>query len=479
MHVALLNFLLYILLVGLASAIGIVAYYVARYQWKMRIIGSKVMRHPTKFAMGQKFDPRDGSYDGFLQPYINKDETVNPVMNLGWSVSGDPVISFSDPDVIKEVLCNTDRFPKYAPLYNVVKKVLGEGMLILAGDQWKHHRRMATPLFHYGALKAMMGPMERVASEMCRDLETLQGQPISTDVFQKYTMKVIIAAAFGEQFDHEWMASQFHLLSQSFNAYAMWHTICGRLMDYLPIKAAQDVKDVHHNIRTHLVDAIAKRRSEIAQSSEEIIPSDLLTLYIMNDMDDSAIIEDGLIFLFAGSDTTSVLLSWACYYLSTNPDIQSKVREEITQATSIDDLAALRYSRNFLLEILRLRPPVPTLDRYAAEDCVLAGQNIPQGTCVFLNFHVAHLDDRYWKDPFKFDPSRFDHNERQHPFAFVPFSAGERNCIGQKLGMQEALIFLRTIVSTFEVSCDTLKNVSMAVDPVLKPTNLNIRFTKL
>jgi cytochrome P450 len=154
------------------------------------------------------------------------------------------------------------------------------------------------------------------------------------------------------------------------------------------------------------------------------------------------------------------------------------------------------------METLRLRCPIPGIDRTPVEPTQVNGVTITPGTDVLLYFHNIHLDERYFKNAKEFIPERWletdsaenslnsrlpgDHvmprnvkTERQkNPWIFLPFSGGERNCIGQKAAMQEAEIFLSMIVKKFEISSKSLEETKMFLDPLLTPLNLKLQFTR-
>eukprot|EP01119_Soliformovum_irregulare_P024321 TRINITY_DN8690_c0_g1_i1.p1 TRINITY_DN8690_c0_g1~~TRINITY_DN8690_c0_g1_i1.p1 ORF type:complete len:487 (-),score=144.56 TRINITY_DN8690_c0_g1_i1:15-1475(-) len=466
------------------GVVGIIAYFVIRYKLKVYRIPKSVHRHPVTWAVVQKFSPTPGDYETFLESYFNPDGTVKSLVALGPSLGGDPVISICDPDAIKEALTNTTLFPKYSPAYEMIAGVLGMGMVVLEGEQWKHHRRVSTPLFHHHALKLMTRAMTNIAEEMASHLKSLNGAPTTTEFFQRFTMRVIIATTFGEDFDADWMTEHFHRMTGLMNPYAISILTVGKFVtDHVPFGPSSKLRAVQSEIKQVLREKIAERRSQLEKNPiEPDETSDLLTLFLLNSMEDDAIIDEGLTFLFAGSDTTQYLLSWVSYYLCKFPEVQLKLSQEsqasLNQDGNFDEISLTKmpYLRNVLRETLRLRPPVVGVNRFMSRDTAVNGSVVPAGTAVDVNFHLAQLDPKNWENPRNFVPERFDGEHRHHPFAYVPFSAGERNCIGQKVAMQEAMLFVATLVKYFEMKSDTLDQVKMVVDPLLKPAYLTIKF---
>jgi cytochrome P450 len=164
--------------------------------------------------------------------------------------------------------------------------------------------------------------------------------------------------------------------------------------------------------------------------------------------------------------------------------VQAKLYQEIESASSqnpnsalIELLPKLVYFKNVIYETLRLRPPTPITTRVVGEDCEFGGKKIPKGSELFLFFHNVHLSSKHWDKPLEFFPERFEKSEiDRHPYAYLPFLAGERNCIGQKLAMEEALIYLFHLVRNFRVVCQEINRVSPTFQATYSPTSFESVF---
>jgi len=234
------------------------------------------------------------------------------------------------------------------------------------------------------------------------------------------------------------------------------------------------VLSAHTKLREIVLPCIAEARLEAPNLDDD--QKDLLHTMVSakdekgnNLFSDDDIYEEALTMLFAGHDTTKNAVSWAIYFLSQNTaemkKLQNEVVNELKGKTPIfEDIPKLRCCKNALQEALRMRPPVTGLHRSAAEDCELGGFFIPKGSCLSLNFAAVHMDARLWEDPFTFNPDRFNTNENYTRF-FVPFSVGNRNCIGQKFVMVEGILFLAMLSQRF-----TFELATELVVPVLEGT---------
>ncbi|EEC17407.1 cytochrome P450, putative, partial [Ixodes scapularis] len=146
-------------------------------------------------------------------------------------------------------------------------------------------------------------------------------------------------------------------------------------------------------------------------------------------------------FMFAGHDTTAMAIAWNCYLIALHPEVQKKVQEELdmvlgehkTEDISTENLKDLKYLECVVKESQRLCPSVPVIGRTVTKPFTLGNYVLPEGTSVEIFIYGLHRDPEVFPDPEVFDPDRFllENCASRHPFAFIPFSAGSRNCIGK------------------------------------------------
>jgi len=165
-------------------------------------------------------------------------------------------------------------------------------------------------------------------------------------------------------------------------------------------------------------------------------------------------------FMFEGHDTTTYAASWTCHLLGSHPQVQQKVQDELDSVfngserhLTNEDLGKLKYLECVIKEGLRLFPPVSFHGRTMSEDVTVSGQLITKGTTVYVFPYMIHRDVKYFPDPEKFDPDRFlaENSFNRHPYAFVPFAAGRRNCVGQRFAMMELKVILASVFRFFEI----------------------------
>ncbi|KAK3090429.1 hypothetical protein FSP39_011786 [Pinctada imbricata] len=174
------------------------------------------------------------------------------------------------------------------------------------------------------------------------------------------------------------------------------------------------------------------------------------------------VVANSFIFFLAGYDTTANTLSFLAYNLAMNPDCQEKCIEEVHRVLgkdkpNYDNVLKLQYLDNCMSETLRMFGPASITNRQVEEDCDIGGYKVPKGSCVNFCIYAIHHDPDYWPEPEKFDPDRFspDEKDKHHPYAFLPFGHGPRNCIGMRLAQLEAKGAIASILQKYRlVKCE-------------------------
>lgn len=193
-------------------------------------------------------------------------------------------------------------------------------------------------------------------------------------------------------------------------------------------------------------------------------------------------------FMFEGHDTTAMALSWTIYLLGHHPEIQARAAAEVdslfeqTEADAelngiklmltLDRIKELKYLECVIKEGLRLCPSVPFVGRRLHEDMSVNGFHVPRGTIIFVYIYMLHRDPKVFSSPESFNPDRFlpENSVGRHPFAFVPFSAGPRNCIGQRFAMSEMKVVLAYLLRHFRFeSIDHRDKITTQMEMVLRP----------
>ncbi|KAL6416388.1 hypothetical protein ACFW04_013528 [Cataglyphis niger] len=204
-------------------------------------------------------------------------------------------------------------------------------------------------------------------------------------------------------------------------------------------------------------------------------------------LSDSDIREEVDTFMFEGHDTTAMGITFALLLLAEHKDIQERVRIEVENAMqesgeklTMRSLQNLSYLERCLKEALRLYPSVFVISRNVEEDVKLHSHVIPAGTTLFLNIYAVHRDPNFWSNPEVFDPDRFlpERIQKRHPYSYLPFSAGPRNCIGQRFGLLELKAMIAPLIHNFYLEpIDHLKDIRLTADIIIRPSQpVHIKF---
>jgi len=490
--------LLWILLSPFWLSLVLVSYIVLRFiriTLKYQLKKSKYAHLPKQqgYPILLHFD-LFGGFDKLITLFYDNDGNMAPLLHQGPSFDGSHLVAVSDPVLFKEILLTrAAEFPKYPETYDVMlaqELGLGNGLVTAKGEEWKIQRKLITPLFHFAVLKNGIPTVVKNTKLFIK--EVIEANPTRrfevSRLYGSLTGRVIIEFAFGNGFDYNWMSTKYQELLDAVNVYWLAKLIMGdTLVRHLPwpwtTKKQRVLKEIHKKV----VEAIEIRRNAPPEQENKVKEHENLIdvlLHAKEPVPHQMILDECLTFLFGGLDTTSRLISWMTYFLGTYPTIQQKLYDEVQTVIgqrdiTAEDLPKLQYCKQLMNETLRLRPSIPGFDRWATEDCMLGGHFIPKHTVLALYFINAHLDPKHWDKPLEFNPDRWEkENPDRHHFAFLPFSAGERSCIGQKFGLQEAAVVICSIVQQYKIKIEEKPKIRIVTDPLLSPYDVEVIFTK-
>jgi cytochrome P450 len=231
----------------------------------------------------------------------------------------------------------------------------------------------------------------------------------------------------------------------------------------LPTKRNREYRGALANIHGIMDRIIADRRKETARIS------DLLTMLMEArdengaPMSDKQLRDEVITLLTAGHETTTLALAWTCFLIATRPEVVERMTDEAAflngRIPAYEDLTKLRYSRMVLEESMRLYPPVWTLARTAIHDDEIGGYRIPAGSEILIFNYITQRHPKWWQEPDAFRPERFaPENSAARPrYAYLPFGAGPRTCVGLNFAMTELLVVLTLLLQRFRLK--------LAIDP--------------
>ena len=367
-----------------------------------------------------------------------------------------------DPVAVRRVfLDNAANYRKDDLQLRILRPGLGNGLLTAEGEDWRMQRRALAPLFSPRQTAEFAPAVHRVGRAAVERM-SLRRDGAVTDVgalMSRLALEVLEQTLFSQGIGREPSAFQ--------RAVSSYFETIGRI-DPLDLLGAPAFVPRLRRRRGRgaleffesAVNAIIEKRQALLSGGGEA-PRDLLTLLLsakdpengrgIADVDVRANI---VTFINAGHETTANALTWTLFLLSQSPEWRERAEADADQAFDNDGTVATEKCeilRAVFEEALRLYPPAAMLARQAIADDELAGVTIPAGTVVTVSPYVLHRRRGLWDQPDAFDPSRFlgERRNRIDRFAYIPFGAGPRVCIGMAFAMQEGIILLAHFLRAF------------------------------
>jgi cytochrome P450 len=368
----------------------------------------------------------------------------------------------SDPAAIRHVLLdNSDNYRKDWLQRRILSAGLSDGLLTADHWRWRAQRRMLAPLFTPKTVRSFSAAMVASAQALVERLDRHRGQVLDLAVeITRVSLDVLERTIFSDGLGSDpeeirkGMKSYFEAIGRIDPFDVLGMPAAMPRLGRLKARAAMRVFE-------RAIDAVvAMRRRRIAERPDEV-PQDLLTLLLQAEdaqtgerLSEIEVRSNVLTFISAGHETTANCLTWSLFLLSQSPLWRERVRAEAEReldggADGLDE--RLSETRAVLEEANRLYPPITAISRAAIGPDELAGHAIRRGTMIVIAPYVLHRHRTLWSEPECFDPTRFLNGARERipRFAYLPFGAGPRTCIGASFAMQEASIVLATLVRHF------------------------------
>ncbi|XP_065079031.1 cytochrome P450 4C1-like [Ochlerotatus camptorhynchus] len=422
-----------------------------------------------------------------------------------------PEVRISKPEYVETIIGASKHMEK-SHGYEFLYEWLGEGLLTSKGDRWFQHRKLITPTFHFNILDGFCDVFAEQGAILTEHLDSYAntGKPVDICPFiTKAALDIICETAMGVKVnaqaggDNQYVQAIYALstlfVDRSIRPWLHPNFIYNRTEDGRQHKKALGI--VHGYTKKVIRDrkeALQKGNQGNGGSSSTVVTGEtgddfyfgtkkrLAFLDLLlggnekhNQLTDDDVREEVDTFMFEGHDTTTAGMSWALFLLGLHPDVQDRVHQEIDsifagsdRPATMKDLGEMKLLERCLKETLRLYPSVSFFGRKLSEDVTLGGYFIPTGTLIGIHAYHVHRDERFYPDPEKYDPDRFlpENTEHRHPFAYIPFSAGPRNCIGQKFAILEEKSVVSSVLRKFRVrSANTREEQKICQELITRP----------
>jgi cytochrome P450 len=382
-------------------------------------------------------------------------------LRRGWLVS--------DPVLLRRVLLdNIANYDKHTPSFDAVRIVLGNGMLTSEGSFWKRQRRIASPAFHGESVKRFAPILSRMAADCAAewDAAVRSGRPVDACAdMMKVTLRAVAETLFGDDLGAS--AGEINRVFPVILA-CLAARVAAPLRPplWLPTANNRRLRPALATLNGIVERLIATKRRRLSQAGDaDLAHRDLLTTLMAardeetgESMSDAQLRDEVMTLLIAGHETTANALSWLWVLLDRHPAEQERLRAELAAATggrppTVEDLPRLPRLKAVISETLRLYPPVWMFNRRAIGSDTLGERRVRAGDLVVIVPYAIHRLPGLWSDPEAFRPERFEpgREEQKNKFAYLPFGAGPRICLGASFAMIESQIIVGTLLSQFRV----------------------------
>jgi cytochrome P450 len=398
-------------------------------------------------------------------------------------------IQVLDAALLKEFYANQDHFEKIKPSLGM-RRMTGRGILALEGDEWKRRRKIISTMFHFNFINENLPLIYSTTREFLDEMKagSLKDMKIMDEV-QKITGEIVGRIFFGNnlnQYKVDGEVLTLHLAELIGETSAAGSTVSVVFLGFLGLgpqimPSYQKILAKVDRFRSICLKIVTDRKASKTKTN------DLLGLLLdyqeknkdtENALSDTDIVDEFITFFTAGMDTTGHMIAMAIYLLSKNPQYLPRLEAELKtvnlqESTITNEIVnKLEFHTCVLKETLRFYTPAPGLfPRYVNHDFMLGKYKILKGTSVRPNFIYNFSHQDYFEDPEAFKPERWENPKINDTFAYVPFSAGQRNCIGQHLAMIEGRIILSEFLRMFKYTIPQDYEAKMMVRFLYEPAN--------
>nr|AZR39480.1 cytochrome P450 [Agasicles hygrophila] len=381
-------------------------------------------------------------------------------------------VATCDKNLIEAVFKSTDHISK-SSMYDLMSDYLLNGIIVSDGDKWVSRRKLCNPQFKFAHLKDFFENFKTKSNDIVKILSKVAAEDTViniNDFTAKYQLDVLFLSLLGidlkvqNDIKNEYISASHTFIGfAALRNFSLWKRfdLLFNLFSKDAVKNNTAVKYLN-NFGKKIIADRRKERQLLSNKTKEETNENISTGKTLLDtlletpyLTDDDILEEINNFLIAGYDTVGTGTAAMAVELSQHKDIQDKLYEDIYYTLAGDfnnltfqNLQEMRYLDLFVKEVLRLRSPVPLIERVLKEDAVFENTLYPKGTTIKLLLYAMHHQSDYFPDPEKLIPERFA--EENDTLPFRPFSKGLRNCIGQRYAIMAMKSLITRLVWEFE-----------------------------
>ena len=367
------------------------------------------------------------------------------------------------PDDVKRVLVTNHRNYTKGVGLDRVKILLGNGIMTSEGERWRRQRYMMQPMFHRRIITQFAALIAAANERFLERWDELhrRGEPVNiTDEMSELTLDIVLRSIFGRDLER---------LTQQLG---------GNPFEVVTREQARNLQFAYKfRSLTKLVAELVRRRRSEPEEHFDYVAMLMSARDKETDepMSERQLIDEVLTLVVAGHETTASGLNWTWYLLSQHPEADARLYAEVSaaeplEAPSLAQVEQLAYTQQVVNEALRLYPPGWLLSRRTIGPDTLSGYALPPGTDVLLSPYLLHRHPRYWHEPDAFRPERFagEHEAERPRFAYMPFAAGPRHCIGETFALYEMLVHLYKVARRYRLA-------RASDEPIALEAQINLR----
>ena len=390
-----------------------------------------------------------------------------------------PAYLVNDPELIRRVLVGEAKKYSKGVQFEKMRPILGNGLVTAEGQEHLKNRRLVQPAFHHTRIAGYATIMRDLSVEMTASWR--DGQQIALDAeLNRLALKIVGKTLFSTELGSEAIEEVLRSMPTFLEGIAKRAMAPTKLLEKLPTKENRRFDEANRRLHGVVDRMIAQYRqagidhgdmvSMLLRARDEVTGEGL---------SDAQVRDEAITMLLAGSETTSTLLSWVFHVLGERPDLQTRLQAEVDEVlgdgpVTFEQIGRLAFTRRLITEALRLYPPAWLITRRTNEPVTLGDFSLPAGASVLFAQYSLHRDPNLYSNPDVFDPDRWLPARAQNiprP-AFVPFGAGNRQCIGEGFAWAEAIVVLATVASRWRVRPAPGVEVRMVPAATLRPSAL-------
>jgi cytochrome P450 len=370
------------------------------------------------------------------------------------------LVLITNPELVRYILQTNQKQYVKGSQYKLLKLVLGNGLVTSEGDLWRRQRKLIQPAFHKQYIYTLFNDMLACTNKMVEEFEKkAEGKEVLyfSDEMMKVTLHIIGKTMLSADVTAEASAVRNSLIyiGQEIASNAMSLV---NLPLWVPtpanIKFRKEVK-----VLDKIIYRIINERRNGKEQKKDLLDMLMSSTYEDNGehMPDDLLRDEIMTVFIAGHSTTATALAWTFYLIAQHPDVYQKLKKEVddvigTGELTLEHLQQLHYTKACFNESMRLYPPVWLFIRRALENNQVGDYIIEKDTDVLISPYITHHNESIWKDASSFKPERWltDEVKQMDKFAYFPFAAGPRMCIGNNFALFEADIIIAKIIQKFK-----------------------------